>query len=407
MKTVDQHLADVLAAVHPLTPIALQLLETHGCVLAEDVHAPGPLPSFDNSAMDGYAVRMADVAAATPEQPIRLAVIGDVMAGSWQAEALIPGSCLRIMTGAPLPVGADAVVPVEWTDGGIARVEIRQAPQPGQHVRRAGEDVALGEVVARRGGVVHAAQLAVLAAVGRPQAVVHPRPRVVVLSTGDEVVEPGEPQRRGQIYDANGYALTAAVDEAGGHAYRAGIVPDDADRLVAVLDDHLIRADLVITSGGVSVGERDVVKKALASLGTVRFERVAMQPGMPQGFGTVGANATPIFCLPGNPVSALVSFEVFVRPALRKLAGFQRLQRRTIRARLLEGITAPAGKRQYRRATLSVEDEYYVVTPHGGTGSHLLAGLAGANGLIVVDEDTTDLPKGSIVDVLVLGRAQG
>ncbi len=240
---------------------------------------------------------------------------------------------------------------------------------------------------------------------GRDHALVHPKPRVVVVSTGDEVVEPGQPPRPGQIYDANGYALTALVAEAGGDAYRAGIVSDDADRLVAILDDHLIRADLVITSGGVSVGERDVVKKALAKLGTVRFERVAMQPGMPQGFGTIGPDSTPIFCLPGNPVSALVAFEVFVRPAMARLAGRLSYTPDVVTARLLSPLSAPAGKRQYRRAELSRSDDGWVVRPSGDTGSHQLAGLAAANGLIVVDEDTTQVPTDAEVDVLVLTRA--
>ncbi len=404
MKTVAEHLADVLSVVRPLSPIDLQLAETHACVLAEDVHAPAPLPAFDNSAMDGYAVRAEDVAGATEEHPAKLAVVGDVMAGSWRPRGVSAGSCLRIMTGAAMPAGADTVIPVEWTDGGLATVGIGRSAPAGNYVRRVGEDVPAGQLVARRGGTVHASQLALLAAVGRNHALVHPKPRVVVLSTGDEVVEPGQPPRPGQIYDANGYALTAAVIEAGGHAYRAGIAPDDSDRLVAILDDHLIRADMLITSGGVSMGERDVVKMALAKLGTVKFERVAMQPGMPQGFGTIGPDSTPIFCLPGNPVSALVSFEVFVRPAIRRMAGIERLDRQVVRARLSEELAAPANKRQYRRARLSVQDDEYVVAPHGGTGSNLLAGLAGANALIVVDEDTTALPEGSAVEVLVLRR---
>ncbi|MGB9376397.1 MAG: gephyrin-like molybdotransferase Glp [Mycobacteriales bacterium] len=404
MKTVAQHLSDVLSAVHALSPIDLQLPETHACVLAEDVYAPAPLPSFDNSAMDGYAVRAVDVADATQDHPVELAVVGDVMAGSWQPQGVSSGACLRIMTGAAMPAGADTVVPVEWTDGGIASVRIHRPAEQGQYVRVVGEDLAAGAVVARRGNILHSAQLALLAAVGRNHALVHPKPRVVVLSTGDEVVEPGQPPRPGQIYDANGYALTAAVTEAGGHAYRAGIAPDDSDRLVAILDDHLIRADLVITSGGVSVGERDVVKMALSKLGTVAFERVAMQPGMPQGFGTIGQDSTPIFCLPGNPVSALVSFEIFVRPALRRLAGFERVERAPIQARLTEPMNAPAGKRQFRRAHLEVRDDEYVVAPYGGTGSNLLAALSGANALIVVDEDTTSLTEGSLVDVIVLRR---
>jgi molybdopterin molybdotransferase len=260
-----------------------------------------------------------------------------------------------------------------------------------------------GDVVARRGGIVHATQLALLAAVGRDHALVHPKPRVVVVSTGDEVVEPGQPPRPGQIYDANGYALTALVAEAGGDAYRAGIVSDDADRLVAILDDHLLRADLVITSGGVSVGERDVVKKALAKLGTVRFERVAVQPGMPQGFGTIGPDATPIFCLPGNPVSSLVSFEAFVRPAIRKLLGKRQLERSTVQAVALEGAKSPRGIRQYRRGVLHREATGgYSVSLVGGAGSHLIASMASSNCLVVIDEEVTEVVAGSRVTVIPL-----
>lgn len=405
MKTVEEHLAQILATVSPLAAIDLQLLEAHGCVLAEDVTAPTSVPSFDNSAMDGYAVRAADITDASDEHPVRLSVLGDVMAGSWAMRSVVAGSCLRIMTGAPLPAGADAVVPVEWTDGGVAAVRINRPAAEGNYIRRIGEDIAAGDVVAHSGRVLVAAQVGVLASVGRTYAVVRPKPRVVVMSTGDELVEPGVAPGPGQIVDANSYALAAAVAEAGCTAYRTGICPDDPERLRALLDDNLLRGDVVITSGGVSVGERDVVKKALRRLGTVEFERVAMQPGMPQGFGTLGPDDTPIFCLPGNPVSSLVSFEVFVRPALRAMAADPDIHRPVVSARLSEDLTSPTGRRQFRRGWVERADDGYQVRTIGGAGSHLLSALSLANALIVVPESTTEVRAGEQVDVLLLERA--
>jgi len=404
VKSVEEHLADVLRTVQPLAAIELSLLETHGCVLAEDVFATAPLPGFDNSGMDGYAVRAEDTAGASPEHPVQLNVVGDVPAGSWHAQRVFPGSCLRIMTGAPVPAGADAVVPLEWTDGGLAQVVITREPRAGQHIRRAGEDVHEGQLVARKGARISSSQLGMLAAVGRSHVLVQPRPRVVVLSTGDELVEPGTPLGPGKIVDSNSYALTAAALEAGAEAYRLGICPDDPERLRALLDDNLIRGDLVITSGGVSVGEHDVVKKALNRLGTVTFERVAMQPGMPQGFGVIGPDETPIFCLPGNPVSSLISFEVFVRPALRQLASVAPLHRPVVRARLAEPVTSPPGRRQFRRGWAESADGGLAVRPSGGAGSHLLSSMVSANSLIVLPEDVTELPAGATVDVMLLER---
>lgn len=404
MKTVEEHLAEILARVAPLDAIDLQLLEARGCVLGEDVTAAMSVPSFDNSAMDGYAVRAADIAEASEEHPARLAVLGDVMAGSWAMRSVVTGTCLRIMTGAPLPGGADTVVPVEWTDGGVAAVQVNRSAPEGHYIRRIGEDITTGDVVAHRGQVLGAARIGVLASVGRTYAVVQPKPRVVVMSTGDELVEPGVAPGPGQIVDANSYALTAAAAEAGCTAYRTGICPDDPERLRALLDDNLIRGDVVITSGGVSVGERDVVKKALRRLGTVQFDRVAMQPGMPQGFGTIGPDDTPIFCLPGNPVSSLVSFEVFVRPALRAMAADPNIHRPVVTARLTEDLTSPKGRRQYRRGWLEQSADGYQVRTIGGSASHLLAALSLANALIVVPADVSDLRAGADVEVMLLER---
>jgi molybdopterin molybdotransferase len=308
------------------------------------------------------------------------------------------------MTGSVMPAGADAVVPVEWTDGGLAQVEIRRAAQPGAHVRRIGEDVAAGTVVATSKSVLGAAQIGLLAAVGRRNVLVRPRPRVVVVSTGSELVDAGETPGPGQIVDANGYALSAAVREAGALAFHAGIVPDDPRQLMNTLEDHLIQADAIVTSGGVSVGAYDVVKEVLSRLGTVQFDRVAMQPGMPQGFGTIGPDSTPLFALPGNPVSALVSFEVFVRPALRRMLGAEQLGRPHVSAILTEPLTSPEGKRQFVRVKVERSADRWVATPTGGSGSHLLAGLAAANGLAIIPEGATDVSAGTPVLTWLLER---
>jgi molybdopterin molybdotransferase len=402
--TVAEHLARVLSVVQPLAPLQLGLMDAHGCVLTEDVVAPAPLPAFDNSSMDGYAVRAADVAAAREGSPVVLPVTGDVAAGPASPLRVQPGVCVRIMTGAMMPAGADAVVPVEWTDGGVAQVAISRAPAVGANVRAIGEDVAAGETVLTDGTYLGAVQVGLAAAVGRSRVLVRPRPRVVVVSTGSELTEAGQPLTPGRIYDSNSLALTAAAIEAGAIAYRVGIVPDDPRRLAATLEDQLVRADVLVTSGGVSVGAYDVVKEVLSRLGTVGFDKVAMQPGMPQGFGTIGPDSTPVFGLPGNPVSALVSFETFVRPALRKMLGATPIERPKVRAVTTKALTSSPGKRSFLRVALEVKKGAYVVTPVSGPGSHLLAGLSRANALAVIPEDVEKVPVGEPVDVLVLER---
>ncbi len=401
---VSELLERVLSTVAPLPDFQQPLMDALGLAVAEDVVSPMSLPSFDNSGMDGYAVRMQDVATATPESPVHLPVVGEIGAGQAKLMAMSPGTTVKIMTGAPMPTGADTVVPYEWTDRGVARVVINKAPQPGQHVRRLGEDVAEGEVLIEHGTVLGPRHLGLLAAVGRSAVRSRPRPRVVVISTGSELRDPGTQLGHDSIYDGNSYLLAAAVRREGAIAYRVGIVPDDPRAFTVALTDQLVRADLVVTSGGVSEGDFDVVKEALSSLGTVWFGGVAMQPGKPQGFGVVGDDDTPIFTLPGNPVSAYISFETFVLPALRRMMGKLPYSRPTTRARLTHPISSPAGRRQFARGAYDVDRGGPFVSPVGGHGSHLLGDLASSNALIVVPEETTSLSAGEMVQVLRLDK---
>ncbi|MFC5250217.1 molybdotransferase-like divisome protein Glp [Streptomyces nigrescens] len=423
--SVAEHLDDVLSKIDPLDPIELQLLDAQGCVLVEDITVPVALPPFDNSSMDGYAVRAADVADATESAPAVLTVIGDVAAGSGELPGIEPGQAVRIMTGAPMPPGADAVVPVEWTDGGTGQgpaatmrahsaapqdaggeVRVHRPAAAGAHIRARGSDVTEGEPALRAGTVLGPSQIGLLAAIGRGTVRVHPRPRVVVLSTGSELVQPGEALGPGQIHDSNSFQLTAAARDAGAIAYRVGAVADDAETLRSTLEDQLIRADILVTSGGVSVGAYDVVKETLAALsaeeGTVEFRRLAMQPGKPQGFGLIGPDRIPLLALPGNPVSSYVSFELFVRPAIRALMGLPEVHRPTTPAKCTEAVaSSPKGKRQFLRG--SYDAEAGTVTPVGGAGSHLIKAMAHANALIIVPEDTTEVPAGAEVDIVLLG----
>jgi molybdopterin molybdotransferase len=402
MRSVDEHLAVVLGGIGSIEPIEEPLLDAQGLLLAENVTTTTALPAFDNSAMDGYAVRAVDTRRASAEEPTVLPVVGDVVAGVRTRSGMGPGLAMRIMTGAPMPSGADAVIPLEDTDRGLAKVAIRRPVRTGECVRRAGEDLPANASALNAGSALGPQQIALLAAIGRDRVVVRPRPRVSVISTGSELVEVGQPLGFGTVYDSNSYLVAAAARDAGAEAYRVGIVPDDHARLLDVLESQLLRADLLVTTGGVSMGAFDIVKQALSELGTVMFTRVAMQPGMPQGFGHLG-DGVPIFCLPGNPVSALVSFEVFVRPAIRKLLGKRNLHRPTVQATVLENVDSPQGKRQYRRGVLHREaNGGYSVSLIGGAGSHLIAAMASANCLVVLHEDVTEVRAGSSVPVLPL-----
>ncbi len=395
MRTVEEHQAAVAALVAPLGEETVPLAAAHGRVLAHDVSAPVALPGFDNSAMDGYAARWAEVAGA----PVRLPVAEDIPAGRTDVVPLAPGTVHRIMTGAPLPPGADVVIPVELTDAGTETVEIREALPLGRHVRPAGQDIAAGAVVLAAGAPLGAAQLGVAAAVGLESLPVRRRPRVLVLSTGSELVAPGRPLLHGQIYESNSALLVAAVQEAGGEARQLHFVPDDVAQFLGTVRAELAGADLLLTSGGVSAGAYEVVKDAFGTLGTVGFTKVAMQPGGPQGAGTV--DGVPVVTLPGNPVSAFVSFEVFVRPALRRALGHATPDRLRVPARLTGALDSPPGRRQFLRGRYDGGR----VSQVGGPGSHLVAHLARANCLVVVPEDVTAMPAGAEVDVVLIEGA--
>ncbi len=399
MRTVDEHRRVVADLITTRPPAQVPIPDTLGLVLAADVVAPLSLPGFDNSAMDGYAVLTEDIATATDEHPVRLPVAEDIPAGRTDIPTLLPGTAHRIMTGAPLPTGATSVVPVEATDGGVDTVTIRASTRAGQHIRRAGEDVTAGTTVLRAGQVVTPAVLGLAAALGLSELTVMPRLQVLVMSTGTELVAAGTPLQPGQIYESNGAMLAAAVRDAGGEVVASPTTGDD----VEAFRDTLRRyagpeggVDLIITTGGVSAGAYEVVKDAFGrASGSVEFVKVAMQPGMPQGAGTV--DGVPIITLPGNPVSSLVSFEVFVRPALRAAMGLPGHERPRRAATLTEDLTSPRGKRQFRRGVYDPDND--TVTSYGPPASHHLRWLASANCLLEIDEDTAELAAGSRVQV--------
>ena len=397
MRSVEEHQRVVTELITPRAAVAVELRDAESLVLAEDVTATLSLPVFDNSAMDGYAVRADEVASATAERSVKLRVAEDIPAGRTDIPILDPGTAHRIMTGAPIPAGATAVVPVEATDGRIDVVAITAPSAEGTYIRRAGEDVAAGTTVLRAGQMVTPAVVGLAAALGLHALTVIPRQRILVISTGSELVLPGAALRPGQIYESNSLMLAAAIREAGADVIAAVTASDDVEHFTAVLDKYAAESDLIITSGGVSAGAHEVVKDAFGRTGDqgVEFVKVAMQPGMPQGTGRVAG--TPIVAVPGNPVSVLVSFEVFIRPALRSAMGLAAPQRPRRSAVLAETLTAPAGKRQFRRGVFDAATN--TVASHGPAGSHHVRYLASANCLIDIPVDATEVPAGTQVQV--------
>jgi molybdopterin molybdotransferase len=390
----------VLSQIHPLPPIELPLTDAFGCVAATDIKAAVDLPEFASSGMDGYAVRAADVASATPGSPAELTVVGRAMIGHRPGATVGTGEAVQIATGAPIPSGADAVVPIENTElPDHDLVRLFEAVDEGRHVRPKGEDVQEGTVLVPAGKRLGAPELGLLANAGVPHPLVHPRPRVIVLSTGDELVPPTESPSFGQVRDANAYTLFGALREVGAIPVLAGIVRDDPEALKEAVFSYEIQADAFVSSGGVSVGERDVVKAAFFKHGDIAFSKVAMQPGMPQGFGFI--EGKPFFGLPGNPVSVFVSFEMFVRPAMLKMMGRGHLGRPEVSAVLTHDVKGPRDKTVFARVELARGDDGWRATPTGGRGSNLISTVARANGLAVLPPGVGTASSGEKVSVLL------
>lgn len=399
MRNVDEVRAEVLGRIHVLAPIELPVHETYGCVLAEDVLAGADIPGFASSGMDGFAVRASDVAAARPDAPVSVRTAGRALVGRQPEATVGGGEAVAIATGAPLPAGADAIVPIEdcRVEGDV--VHVLRPAEEGRHVRPAGQDVKAGEVLVASGRRIGPPELGLLAGSGRASFLVHPRARVVVLSTGDELVEPGKPVAFGQVRDANAYTLYGGLRDVGAVPYLGGIVRDDPEELKETVLGFATRADCFVSSGGVSVGERDVVKRAFFRRGDVGFYRVAMQPGMPQAFGFV--EDTPYFGLPGNPVSVFVSFEVFIRPAVLKLMGRRDILRPEVVAVLDDDLPRRPDRVQFARVRVRRRDGRWHARSTGASGSNLLSTVSRANGLAIIPAGNDSARAGSDVKVML------
>jgi molybdopterin molybdotransferase len=400
----------VLAVVRPLPSLPVALADAHGCLLAEEVSTAGPLPPAAVALVDGYAVRHDDVAAASPQQPASLLVVGDAAPGvTEQVLSVQPGCAVRVTAGALLPPGTEAVVPAPWTDNGLARVLVSYVPEPGGYLRPAGSDLPAGAVVLRPGTLLGPAQVGLLAATGRAQAVVHPRPRVVVVATSRGLVEVGQPCLRGQTVDAGSHLVAASVREAGGVAFRVGVLPEDPGRLLDALEDHLIRADLVIATGGASGarpgGAGHVMAEVLRRIGTVTTARVALHPGGSFAVGAIGPDAVPFLGLPGHPVAALVGFALFGRPAVRVLQGLVADERPPAEVVLTHALVSPPGLRHY--VPVHVEPGTAAATAVGRPGVHPLGAFGTASALAVLSEDATDVVEGTRVPAIWLERRRG
>lgn len=404
MLTVEEARTRILDRIAALDPLELPIAEAHGCVLAETVTAPEDLPQFPNSAMDGYALRSEDTQGAA-STPVSLAVIGEAAAGKPFAGRIGFGEAVRILTGGALPEGADAVVPQEDVAVVGRSMAVGKPVPAGEHVRPSGEDLRKGEAVFEEGQRLRGMDVGVLAALGRTRTLVRPRPRVVALSTGDELRDPGQSLGPGQIRDSNSFAICGMAREAGAEPARAGIVSDSPESLRDKIQSYLPQADAFVSSGGVSVGDHDHVRDVIGQLGQVEFWRVAVKPGKPLAFGFI--EGRPFFGLPGNPVSATVTFELFVRPALLKMAGRRTLFRPEVEARLAEEIRQRPGRETYLRARAWRDGAGWHVRPSGRQGSNIVSSVAKANALAVIPADRDVVRVGDPIRALLLEPLEG
>jgi molybdopterin molybdotransferase len=435
VRSVEEQQARVSAAAVAPRPVRVAIAEAQGLMCAEEVVTERPLPGFDQAAIDGYAVRSVDVldvgesepssghngddhlravpgeAEESPSGPggVTLPVMGNIDAGTRTPSRLQPGQAVRVQTGAPLPTLADAVLPLRWTDGGQSRVRVLRGVRSGAYVRRTGDDVQPGDVAVRAGTIIGAAQVGLLAAVGRDRVLVHPRPRLSVLAVGGELVDISRTPGNGQVYDVNSYALAAAGRDAGAEVNRVGIVSNDPKALGEVVEGQINRAEVVVIAGAVGGAAAEAVRSVLSELGEMEVTRVAMHPGSVQGFGQLGREGVPTFLLPANPVSALVVFEVMVRPLIRLSLGKRQPMRRVVQARTLSPITSVPGRKGFLRGQLMRDQdtgEYLVQALGGapGASSHLLATLAEANCLVVIPREAEQVRIGEIVDVAFLAQ---
>ncbi|RNE48598.1 gephyrin-like molybdotransferase Glp [Corynebacterium alimapuense] len=422
MRSVEQQLALVADASVTPEPVRIAIADALGLMCAEEVQATRALPGFSQAAIDGYAVRAVDVGGerglgspvADPDAPVEpiersLPVVGEVAAGSQQPLRLQPKQAVRVHTGAPLPTLADAVLPLEWTDRGKRRVTAQRVVRSGDFARRAGDDIRPGDVAVTAGSVLGPAQIGLLAAVGRSKVLVYPRPRMSVISVGRELVDIDREPGLGQVFDVNSYSLAAAGREAGADVYRVGIAAGEPRRLREIVEAQILRSEVIVIAGAVGGSGSEIFRQVLEELGEIDTSRVAMHPGSVQGFGLLGEERVPVFLLPANPVSALVTFEVFIRPLIRMSLGKRNSNRRVVRARALNHISSRDGRRGFIRARLmrDAETHDYLVEGLGGAAgapAHLLAGLAEANAMIRVPEDVTEIRPGDVVEVMFLSQ---
>lgn len=413
MKSVGEHLGEVLRIVQPIAPLDVVVTDAVGCILAAELIAPADVPDLARAGCDGYALAAESLRGATPQIPVTLPVVDEIWSASSVPARIVPGQAMKIASGAPVPLGADAIVPLEYSDRGQVKVRVGYQPRPGEHIVARGSTAGAGAVAIAAGTRMGARQIALAASLGFARVTVHPRPRVVIISIGDELTT-ANATRRGMaasdhpIFDANGPALRVAVQDAGATAIQVGPLSDDRAALRDAFEDQLVRADLIVTTGGLSTGPRDTLRDVLAPLGTVRFDRVAMAPGHVHGVGLLGEEGrqVPIVALPGSPAAALTAFEVFVRPALRTIAGYTEIYRTSLTARAGTTWRVAPQERQFVPVSVSGSPaEGYEVTPVGDPAfleSATISALSAANALAVVPDEVTDVARGMSLHCMVL-----